>query len=118
MSQIRLYIDEDAAELAVVEGLRHHAVDVEQAAGCGLHFRVHEMIGRGAQKDRPGGGLLLEAQSWSEREAEIALAAVERADDGEPEVAPLPEGFGETLTGVEAVRQCRYSISTHLCEAR
>jgi hypothetical protein len=57
--------------------------------------------------------LLQEAQSWSEREAEIALAAVERADDGEPEVAPLPEGFGETLTGepmpnvVAAVRRSR-----------
>ena len=57
--------------------------------------------------------LLQEAQGWSEREAEIALAAVERADGGEPEVAPLPQGFGETLTGepmpnvVAAVRRSR-----------
>jgi hypothetical protein len=43
--------------------------------------------------------LLLEAQRWSEREAEIALAAVERADGGEPAVASMPQGFGETLTG-------------------
>jgi hypothetical protein len=57
--------------------------------------------------------LLQEAQGWSEREAEIALAAVETADDGEPEVATMPEGFGKTLTGepmpnvVAAVRRSR-----------
>lgn len=28
MSQIRLYVDEDAAQHAVVEGLRNHGVDV------------------------------------------------------------------------------------------
>ncbi|NIL97141.1 MAG: hypothetical protein GTO53_06220 [Planctomycetales bacterium] len=28
MSQIRLYVDEDAAERAVVEGLRNHGIDV------------------------------------------------------------------------------------------
>jgi hypothetical protein len=57
--------------------------------------------------------LLQEAPGWSEREAEIALAAVQHADDGRTEVAPLPEGFGETLTGepmpnvVAAVRRSR-----------
>jgi hypothetical protein len=57
--------------------------------------------------------LLQEAAGWSEREAEIALAAVQRANGGQAEVAPLPQGFGETLTGepmpnvVAAVRRSR-----------
>jgi hypothetical protein len=57
--------------------------------------------------------LLQEAPGWSEREAEIALAAVEYGDAERAEVAPLPQGFGETLTGepmpnvVAAVRRSR-----------
>jgi hypothetical protein len=57
--------------------------------------------------------LLQEAPGWSEREAEIALAAVEYGDGKRAEVAPLPQGFGETLTGepmpnvVAAVRRSR-----------
>jgi hypothetical protein len=57
--------------------------------------------------------LLQEAPGWSERQAEIALAAVEHGDGRRAEVAPLPQGFGETLTGepmpnvVAAVRRSR-----------
>jgi hypothetical protein len=43
--------------------------------------------------------LLAQAPEWSEREAEIALRAVERGPETEPEMAPLPDGWGETLTG-------------------
>lgn len=56
--------------------------------------------------------LLQEVPKWTEREAEIALRAVEAAN-GEGEMASLPEGWGETLTGepmpdvVSAVRRSR-----------
>ncbi len=59
--------------------------------------------------------LLQQAPTWTEREAEIALRAVGRDDDHEPEMAPLPKGWGETLTGepmpnvVAAVRHSRDS---------
>lgn len=58
--------------------------------------------------------LLQEVARWTDREAEIALQAVERAN-GESDMAPLPEGWGETLTGepmpdvVAAVRRSRES---------
>lgn len=45
------------------------------------------------------GKLLQQVPTWTEREAEIALRAVGRDGDHEPEMAPLPEGWGETLTG-------------------
>jgi hypothetical protein len=43
--------------------------------------------------------LLAQAPMWGEHEAEIALRAVERAVETEPDMAPLPDGWGETLTG-------------------
>jgi hypothetical protein len=58
--------------------------------------------------------LLELAPTWSEREAEIALLAVERGN-ATSSTAPLPEGWGETLTGepmpdvVSAVRRSRES---------
>ena len=36
MSQIRLYVDEDAAEHAVVDGLRNHGVDVVTILEVGM----------------------------------------------------------------------------------
>jgi hypothetical protein len=41
--------------------------------------------------------LLEHAKSWTDAQAEIAIRAVESVS--EPEMAPLPEGWGETLTG-------------------
>lgn len=43
--------------------------------------------------------LLLRVPDWTDEQAEIALRAVERDAVEEPEMAPLPAGWGETLTG-------------------
>jgi hypothetical protein len=43
--------------------------------------------------------LLLRVPDWTEEQAEIALRAVEPDPVEEPELAPLPAGWGETLTG-------------------
>jgi hypothetical protein len=54
--------------------------------------------------------LLLRVPGWTDEQAEVALRAVEAE---EPEMARLPEGWGETLTGepmpnvVAAVRRSR-----------
>ncbi len=55
--------------------------------------------------------LLEHARNWTDEQAEIALRAVESVS--ESEMAPLPDGWGETLTGepmpnvVSAVRLSR-----------
>lgn len=57
--------------------------------------------------------LLLRAADWTDEQAEIALRAVEPDAVEEPETAPLPDGWGQTLTGepmpnvVAAVRRSR-----------
>lgn len=57
--------------------------------------------------------LLERARQWTDEQAEIALRAVEENDVPGPEMAPLPDGWGETLTGepmpdvVTAVRRSR-----------
>jgi hypothetical protein len=43
--------------------------------------------------------LLLRVPDWTDEQAEIALRAVESDAVEEPEMAPLPAGWGETLTG-------------------
>lgn len=43
--------------------------------------------------------LLLRVPDWTDEQAEIALRAVESDAVEEPEMAPLPPGWGETLTG-------------------
>jgi hypothetical protein len=43
--------------------------------------------------------LLLRVPDWTDEQAEIALRAVEPEAVEEPEMAPLPEGWGQTLTG-------------------
>jgi hypothetical protein len=55
--------------------------------------------------------LLAQVPTWTDEQAEIALRAVQ--SDAEPEMAVLPDGWGETLTGepmpnvVAAVRRSR-----------
>jgi hypothetical protein len=55
----------------------------------------------GVESDRmtAKGKLLLRVPDWTDEQAEIALRAVEQGGVAEPEMAPLPEGWGQTLTG-------------------
>ncbi len=41
--------------------------------------------------------LLAQVPTWTDEQAEIALRAVQ--SEAEPEMAVLPDGWGETLTG-------------------
>jgi hypothetical protein len=43
--------------------------------------------------------LLMLVPDWTDEQAEIALRAVEPDAVEEPEMAPLPAGWGETWTG-------------------
>ncbi len=43
--------------------------------------------------------LLLRVPEWTDEQAEIALRAVEPEALEEPEMASLPDGWGQTLTG-------------------
>jgi len=58
--------------------------------------------------------LLQRARGWTDEQADIALRAVEAKDASQSaEMAPLPAGWGQTLTGepmpniVAAVRRSR-----------
>ena len=58
--------------------------------------------------------LLQRAHGWTDAQADIALRAVEAQDASDnAEMAPLPDGWGQTLTGepmpnvVAAVRRSR-----------
>lgn len=57
--------------------------------------------------------LLERAREWTDEQAQIALRAVEESDPPASQMAALPQGLGETLTGepmpdvVTAVRRSR-----------
>jgi len=61
MSQIRLYIDEDAAEHAVVVGLRTRGIDVVTVLDAGMaHASDEEQLAYAIAQDQDG----LLAQCW------------------------------------------------------
>ena len=68
----------------------------EGPAGRGPHLRVHQLIGRRAQQDRPGRGLLLEprrhVQGRADRRGQPLRVLPETAHDHQARVQPHAEG--------------------------
>ncbi len=79
-------------------------VPSEGRAGDDLHLRVHQLIGRRAQEDRPGGRLLLEAHGQlgrrADRRAELLRVLRKPPDDHQARVQA--HAHGEAAGGQRA----------------